>query len=255
MAESDQPKATEIAEGLLNAASHGENLMRSVDYMSGHDARLKQDVFQQMVEKQGQFPNIRLLDNSGHVVKQGQRGIQVARIVQVSQDGQEHTLYDASGEEDAARLMNADSRNLVASDITSGSHPQDVDTFVKEFKKTIDQLNASGKRVEGDGVIMGIINDMKRFYFNDGTYDCADQAIAVLSNLSKLKTSGQWDFHLVGAPPHYTVEVVPHSKDDPIIALDPWKGHDHIQYLPTATNRPDDRINKWLDSEGRYRWS
>jgi hypothetical protein len=255
MGRSDQPKASEIAEELLSAASHGENLMREVDFMSGHNARLKQDVFKEMVGKQGEFPNVRLIDGNGRTVTPGQQGWAIAKIVQVSSDGKEHTLYDASGDEDAARLMNADSRDVIASDQTSGKHPQDVDAFVKEFKKTIDQLVASGKRVEGEGLISGIINDMKRAYVNGGVYDCADQGIALLSNFSNLSTSGNWDLHLVGAPPHYTVEVVPHSKDDPLIKLDPWRGEHAVDIVPAGTFKPDKRINKWLDGDGRWRWN
>jgi len=255
MGKGDQPKATEIAEELLTAASHGENLMREVDHMSGHDAGLKQDVFKQMVEKQGEFPNIKLVDSSGHLVKKGQGGFAVAKIVQISPEGKELTLYDGSGEDDAARLMNADSRNIITNDQLSGSHPQDVDAFLGEFKKTIDQLVASGKRLEGEGVMMGVINDMKRSYVDSRVDDCVDQSITLLGNVSKLNTAGQWDFHLVGAPPHYTVELVPHSKDDPLIKLDPWRGEHAIQLAPAGTYEPDKRINKWIDREGRWRWN
>jgi hypothetical protein len=248
----DPIKANEIADELMTAASHGENLMREIDYMSGHSGRLKQDVIGKMIGMQDQFPNVKLVDYQGHTVTSARLGQNVARIVRTD-GGKEQTLYDASS--DAANLMTADHNNLLINDKTSGQHPADVTAFVSEFQKTIDQLVASGRRLDGEGVIRGIVNDAERAYIDGRMYDCADQSVAVLGNLSKLNTSGNWDLHLIGAPPHYKIELVPHSKDDPLIKLDPWRGKSAVELVPAGTYEPDQRINQWLDNDGRLRWN
>jgi hypothetical protein len=252
MTEKPDPKTNEIADELMTAASRGENLMREVDYMSGHSSRLKQDVLGKMVGMQDKFPNVKLVDYEGHTITKAGPGTNVARIVRMS-GGKEETVYDGSS--DAADLMNADRTNIIISDKTTGQHPQDVNAFVEEFKKTIDQLVASGRRLDGEGIFKGIINDAERAYIDNRMYDCADQSVAVLGNLSKLNTSGNWDLHLIGAPPHYKIELVPHSKDDPLIKLDPWRGKSAIDVVPAGKYEPDTRINRWLDSDGRPRWN
>jgi len=236
----------------MTAASRGENLMREIDYMSGHSGRLKQDVLGKMVGMQDQFPNVKLVDVQGNTVTSARLAQNVQRIVRTN-GGKEETVYD--GSPDAANLMNADRTNIMISDKTSGHHPEDVRAFVSEFEKTIDQLVASNRRLEGGGTVLGILNDAKRAYIDDKMYDCADQSIAVLGNLSKLNTSGNWDLHMVGAPPHYKIELVPHSKDDPLIKMDPWRGKDAVEIVPAGTYETDTRLNRWLDNDGRARWN
>lgn len=252
-----QDQSAILAEDLMSAAHKGENLMRAVDYMSSHDPKLKQDVIAKMIDLQnaGKFPDVHLVDFNGNPVTNDRLGVTVGKILQTAPDGHQIVLYDGSAEGEARTLMNASNENPLVRDRTTGAHPEDTAAILASFKQSIADMEKRGKRLPGGGTLRGIVNDALRAYKDPNMFDCADQSTDVLNDLAKLKLKGNWDFHLVGDPPHYTVEVVPHSKDDPLIRLDPWRGEDDVEVVPPGTFTRDTRLNRWVDDQGRARWT
>ena len=255
--------AVEIAEKLLQAASQGKNLMKELDYLSSPHAGMptQTEVLRQMIDSKNdhrndqQFGNIELLDASGTPVTNRKMSFNIRQIVKTSENGQSSTLYESSFADDARQVYNADKNNILLESKTEAPHAADISKIVADFQKSVDEMIASGHRMSGQGAVMGVINNIARVDFGGKEYDCVDQSIDVLNSLKKLKLNGQWDFHMVGDPPHYTVEVVPHNANDPIIRMDPWRGRDHYQIKQPGEATEDQRLNPWPDDQSKIHWS
>jgi hypothetical protein len=250
--------AHKIAEKLMQAASQGENLMQEIDFLSvtqpGQPSKI--DVLRGMVDLKtmGQFGGVEILDAQGKAVTNDREAFNIRKIVRKNGD-QEETLYQWGVEPELRALFNRDQHNILLDDKVEGEHKEDTQKIVRGFQEAVDDMVKTGHRVDGTGAVMGVVNNIDRAYLDDKKYDCADQAIAVLNALKKLHLDGHWDFHLVGDPPHYTVETVPHNPNDPIIHLDPWRGRNAIEIKPPGKGVSDKRLNQWLDDQGHLHWS
>jgi hypothetical protein len=250
--------AQKIAEKLMTAASHGENLMREIDFLStpvpGQPSKI--DVLKGMVDLKtmGKFGGVEILDGQGKPITNERGAFNVQKIVR--KDGAtEQTLYESGVGSEGRALYNQDQHNVLLEDKVEAAHKGDANKIVQTFQKAVDEMVKSGHRVDGEGALMGLVNNVDRAYFDDKKYDCADQAVQVLKALKQLNLNGHWDFHLVGDPPHYTVETVSHNPNDPIIHLDPWRGRNAIEIKPPGKGISDKRLNQWLDDQGHLHWS
>jgi hypothetical protein len=260
MTDPHQPpeSAHKIAETLMDAASHGENLMREIDFLSTPVAGQpsKTEVLRSMLDLKaaGQFGNVEILDGDGHPITNDRNAMNIRKIVR-KDGGAEQTLYEFGVGAEGRSLYNQDQRNVLLNDQAEPMHQGDTRKIVDTFQKTVDALIQSGHRLDGEGAFRGVINNIDRAYFDEKKYDCADQAVAVLNALKKAQLEGHWDFHLVGDPPHYMVETVSHNPNDPIIRLDPWRGRDAVVIKARGSGSPDTRLNQWIDDQGVLHWS
>lgn len=256
MVEKNTPRET--AETLLNAASNGEVLMREVE--SIRNSATAQGginaVFKEMINlsNSGAAANLELVDAEGNPVTSDRQVHRLNRIIRTKPDGTKETLYDSDGDPDARVLMANDKTDVVQGAVDDSAHPEDVTKIVATFQKAVDDMVKNGQRLDGEGVIMGILNNAGRAYFNDDLKDCADQAVYVLNQLNKLNLGDRWDLNMVGAPPHYTLQAVPRSANDPIISMDPWRGRSSFAVNSGQGKQADQRLNRWMDDQWNLRW-
>ncbi len=254
MTEKNTPRET--AERLIAAGTGGENLMREVESIIGDPQQFgsRQKVFQEMLNlaNTGQAPGLELVDSNGQPVTNERAVHTVDRIVRTGPDGRKETIYDGGGDTDARALMVRDNADILKGKVDDRTHPDDVKKIVDTFQKAVDDMVKNGQRLEGGGALMGILNNATRAYFNDNLKDCADQAVYVLNQLKQLNIGDRWDLHMVGDPPHYTLEAVPRSPNDPVISMDPWRGRNSYEVKGGA--KPDERLNRWMDGDWNLRW-
>jgi hypothetical protein len=116
-----------------------------------------------------------------------------------------------------------------------GLSPGDVSKIIEEYRDAVQKMTNDGKRLPGGGPLHGIFNNAYREYFDMSMYDCADQALFTAERLKRLNLTDSWEFNMVGAPPHYTLEAVPQNKNDPLIKMDPWKNDVVVLTYPPFT--------------------